>query len=31
MESFPLMVGIICSGLFLIFPTSRHGIGCMAA
>jgi hypothetical protein len=31
MESFPLMVGIICSGLFLIFPTSRHGIGCMSA
>ncbi|XP_058740847.1 protein DMP9-like [Vicia villosa] len=31
MESFPLMVGIVCSGLFLIFPTSRHGIGCMSA
>ncbi|KAJ6987540.1 protein DMP9 [Populus alba] len=30
MESFPLMVGVICSGLFLVFPTSRHGIGCMA-
>ncbi|PRQ53603.1 hypothetical protein RchiOBHm_Chr2g0168351 [Rosa chinensis] len=31
MESFPLMVGIVCSGLFLVFPNSRHGIGCMAA
>ncbi|KAF5945244.1 hypothetical protein HYC85_015472 [Camellia sinensis] len=31
MESFPLMVGIICSGLFLIFPKTRYGIGCMAA
>lgn len=31
MESFPLMVGIVCSGLFLVFPTSRHGIGCMSA
>ncbi|KAL6969602.1 hypothetical protein U1Q18_029312 [Sarracenia purpurea var. burkii] len=31
MESFPLMVGIICSGLFLIFPKSRFGIGCMAS
>ncbi|XP_043706894.1 protein DMP9-like [Telopea speciosissima] len=31
MESFPLMVGIICSGLFLVFPNSRFGIGCMAA
>ncbi|XP_043722238.1 protein DMP8-like [Telopea speciosissima] len=31
MESFPLMVGIICSGLFLVFPNSRYGIGCMAA
>ncbi|KAF6171838.1 hypothetical protein GIB67_007359 [Kingdonia uniflora] len=31
MESFPLMVGIICSGLFLVFPTTRYGIGCMAA
>ncbi|KAF9598992.1 hypothetical protein IFM89_033337 [Coptis chinensis] len=30
MESFPLMVGIICSGLFLVFPTTRYGIGCMA-
>ncbi|RWR78384.1 hypothetical protein CKAN_00691000 [Cinnamomum micranthum f. kanehirae] len=31
MESFPLMVGIICSGLFLVFPNTRYGIGCMAA
>ncbi|XVE83773.1 hypothetical protein DITRI_Ditri16bG0113400 [Diplodiscus trichospermus] len=31
MESFPLMVGIICSGLFLVFPTTRYGVGCMAA
>ncbi|KAJ1419641.1 Protein DMP [Sesbania bispinosa] len=31
MESFPLMVGIICSGLFLVFPASRRGIGCMSA
>ncbi|KAB1208356.1 hypothetical protein CJ030_MR7G023885 [Morella rubra] len=30
MEGFPLMVGIICSGLFLVFPNTRHGIGCMA-
>uniref|UniRef100_A0A7N0UWG4 Uncharacterized protein n=1 Tax=Kalanchoe fedtschenkoi TaxID=63787 RepID=A0A7N0UWG4_KALFE len=30
MESFPLMVGLLCSGLFLVFPTTRHGIGCMA-
>ncbi|KAI3953876.1 hypothetical protein MKW98_017700 [Papaver atlanticum] len=30
MESFPLMVGIICSALYLIFPTTRYGIGCMA-
>ncbi|KAJ6718281.1 PROTEIN DMP8-RELATED [Salix purpurea] len=30
MESFPLMVGVICSSLFLVFPTSRHGIGCMS-
>ena len=31
MESFPLMVGIVCSGLFFVFPNTRHGIGCMAA
>lgn len=30
-ESFPLMVGIVCSSLFLVFPTSRKGIGCMSA
>ncbi|MED6145568.1 hypothetical protein PIB30_026427 [Stylosanthes scabra] len=31
MESFPLMVGVVCSGLFLVFPNSRRGIGCMSA
>ncbi|GAV58090.1 DUF679 domain-containing protein [Cephalotus follicularis] len=31
MESFPLMVGVVCSGLFFVFPNTRHGIGCMAA
>lgn len=31
MKSFPLMVGIICSGLFLVFPNTRYGIGCMAS
>ncbi|XP_010244772.1 PREDICTED: uncharacterized protein LOC104588512 [Nelumbo nucifera] len=31
MESFPLMVGVICSSLFLVFPNTRYGIGCMAA
>ncbi|GLT61106.1 hypothetical protein SLA2020_338350 [Shorea laevis] len=31
MESFPLMVGIICSSLFLVFPNTRFGVGCMAA
>lgn len=30
MESFPLMVGIVCSCLFLVFPKARYGIGCMA-
>ncbi|KAF2299249.1 hypothetical protein GH714_031115 [Hevea brasiliensis] len=25
MESFPLMVGIVCSGLFLLFPNTRYG------
>lgn len=30
MESFPLMVGTICSALFLVFPNTRYGIGCMA-
>ncbi|OWM89535.1 protein DMP9-like [Punica granatum] len=30
MESFPLMVGIVCSGLFLVFPNTRYGIGCMS-
>nr|USH09267.1 DMP-1 [Linum usitatissimum] len=31
MESFPLMVGVVCSGLFLVFPTTRYGIGCSAS
>ncbi|CAA7401110.1 unnamed protein product [Spirodela intermedia] len=31
MESFPLMVGVVCSGLFLVFPNTRYGVGCMAA
>ncbi|WOL02976.1 hypothetical protein Cni_G11696 [Canna indica] len=31
MESLPLMVGVICSGLFLVFPNTRYGIGCMTA
>ncbi|KAL5582284.1 hypothetical protein UlMin_014726 [Ulmus minor] len=30
MESFPIMVGIVCSALFLVFPNTRYGIGCMA-
>ncbi|KAK9060132.1 hypothetical protein SSX86_020836 [Deinandra increscens subsp. villosa] len=31
MQSFPLMVGIVCSGLFLMFPNTRYGIGCLSA
>ncbi|CAN6164500.1 unnamed protein product [Urochloa humidicola] len=31
MESLPLMVGAVCSGLFLVFPNTRYGIGCLAA
>ncbi|CAN4081300.1 unnamed protein product [Withania somnifera] len=31
MRSFPLMVGVICSGLFLVFPNTRYGVGCMSA
>ncbi|CAN0923649.1 Protein DMP8 [Linum grandiflorum] len=31
MESFPLMVGVVCSSLFLVFPTTRYGIGCSAS
>lgn len=31
MESFPLMVAALCSGLFLMFPNTRYGIGCLAA
>ncbi|XP_054808734.1 protein DMP8-like [Prosopis cineraria] len=31
MESFPLMVGIVCSTLFLVFPTTRYGVGCMTS
>ncbi|XP_050203285.1 protein DMP8-like [Mercurialis annua] len=30
MESFPIMVGVVCSGLFLVFPNTRYGIGCMS-
>ncbi|KAL3751601.1 hypothetical protein ACJRO7_012432 [Eucalyptus globulus] len=30
MEGFPVMVGVVCSGLFLVFPKTRYGIGCMA-
>ncbi|KAH0452067.1 hypothetical protein IEQ34_019366 [Dendrobium chrysotoxum] len=29
MDSFPLMVGVVCSSLFLVFPNTRYGIGCM--
>lgn len=31
MESLPLMVGIVCSSLFLVFPTTRHGVGLMTS
>ncbi|CAL5043650.1 unnamed protein product [Urochloa decumbens] len=31
MESLPLMVGAVCSGLFLVFPNTRYGVGCLAA
>lgn len=31
MESFPLMVGVVCSGLFFVFPNTRYGVGCMAS
>ncbi|CAI9275877.1 unnamed protein product [Lactuca saligna] len=31
MQSFPLMVGVVCSGLFLVFPNTRYGIGCLSA
>ncbi|CAH1431633.1 unnamed protein product [Lactuca virosa] len=31
MQSFPLMIGIVCSGLFLVFPNTRYGIGCLSA
>ncbi|KAL9226204.1 hypothetical protein vseg_002042 [Gypsophila vaccaria] len=30
MESFPLMVGLVCTCLFLVFPKARFGLGCMA-
>ncbi|CAO2829575.1 unnamed protein product [Amaranthus hypochondriacus] len=30
MQSFPLMIGVVCTCLFLLFPKSRFGIGCMA-
>ncbi|KAL5553777.1 hypothetical protein UlMin_041259 [Ulmus minor] len=29
MECLPLMVGIVCSGLILVFPNTRYGVGCM--
>ncbi|XP_076900248.1 protein DMP9-like [Bidens hawaiensis] len=31
MQSFPLMVGTVCSSLFLMFPNTRYGIGCLSA
>ncbi|MCL7047638.1 hypothetical protein MKW94_029994 [Papaver nudicaule] len=31
MESLPLIIGVICSGLYLVFPNTRYGIGCVAA
>ncbi|WOL02692.1 hypothetical protein Cni_G11411 [Canna indica] len=31
MESLPLMVGVVCSSLFLVFPNTRYGIACMTA
>uniref|UniRef100_A0A804PY59 Uncharacterized protein n=1 Tax=Zea mays TaxID=4577 RepID=A0A804PY59_MAIZE len=30
MECFPLMVGAMCSLLFLVFPNTRYNIGCLA-
>ncbi|KAI3945487.1 hypothetical protein MKW92_027201 [Papaver armeniacum] len=30
MESVPLIVGVICSGLYLVFPNTRYGIGCVS-
>ncbi|XP_065859712.1 protein DMP8-like [Euphorbia lathyris] len=30
MDSFPIMVGLVCSGLFFVFPNTRYGIGCMS-
>ncbi|KAI3960263.1 hypothetical protein MKW98_016987 [Papaver atlanticum] len=29
MESFPLIVGVICSWLYLVFPNTRYGVGCI--
>ncbi|XP_057530711.1 protein DMP8-like [Amaranthus tricolor] len=30
MQSFPLMIGVVCTCLFLLLPKSRFGVGCMA-
>ncbi|KAI3917247.1 hypothetical protein MKX01_000024 [Papaver californicum] len=29
MESLPLIIGVICSGLYLVFPNTRYGVGCV--
>ncbi|XP_059651101.1 protein DMP8-like [Cornus florida] len=29
MESFPWMIGFVCSGLFFVLPARRSGIGCV--
>jgi hypothetical protein len=31
MESFPVVVGAVRSVIFLVFPNTRYGIGCLAA
>ncbi|KAJ3693504.1 hypothetical protein LUZ60_008984 [Juncus effusus] len=30
METFPLMIGTVCSTSFFIFPNTRYDVGCMA-
>ncbi|KAK7258728.1 hypothetical protein RIF29_24310 [Crotalaria pallida] len=30
-ERFPLVVGIVCGALFIVFPTSRCGMGCISS
>ncbi|MCL7035212.1 hypothetical protein MKW94_028500 [Papaver nudicaule] len=30
MESLPLIIGVVCSGLYLVFPNTRYGIGCVS-